>query len=567
MRKFLRVTSLKRVLPVFIAFAVIAGGTYFVKSQHLYGQWKQDRLYKAAVEAQKKKDFKSASLAARQLLKENPYHFGATEIMADLSANLRRPEAVLWRQRLVQLRPGSTKHRLDLASAAMAHNDPRLAKEALDKVKEEDRETAEFHRVAANIAFAMGNLSEAETQTIKLLKFEPDVVENQLKLHLIHLSSKNPKLSKEARDKLAQIAERLEFRKLALRALSGDALRRRDSKRAVELANLIGSAPDARFEDHILRLEILSLCGDPAFRSVLKTAEDEALKKPGQLFTLLRWLNGHKLGVEALDWSKQFSPEIMNLQVINLALAESYVVSTNWSGMEVWLKSRDWKEMDYLRNAFRSLAARQAKDTKSGEELWGKAVAGAAGKPDSLASLARVAYQWGWQKEAIETWWLLAKDKEHAKPALGLLTQVYKMKNDTAGLYKVAERKRQLDIHDLNNNNNYVLLSLLLNTNIEQAVELARDIHQKNPTNSFVASTYAYALHEDGNTPKALKVFNGLPEEDLRDPAIAAYYGVLLASEGQAEDAKRYLQLAKRSQLLPEEQSLVNEAWQKLDRK
>jgi hypothetical protein len=55
-----------------------------------------------------------------------------------------------------------------------------------------------------------------------------------------------------------------------------------------------------------------------------------------------------------------------------------------------------------------------------------------------------------------------------------------------------------------------------------------------------------------------------LKEEELRHPAIAAYYFVMLVESGQLDRARSYLPPAQMATLLPEEQQLLSAATRKL---
>jgi len=50
----------------------------------------------------------------------------------------------------------------------------------------------------------------------------------------------------------------------------------------------------------------------------------------------------------------------------------------------------------------------------------------------------------------------------------------------------------------------------------------------------------------------------------LRDPSLAAYYGVILTAAGKNEKAKEFLALARSGKLLPEERALIAKAEQSL---
>lgn len=59
---------------------------------------------------------------------------------------------------------------------------------------------------------------------------------------------------------------------------------------------------------------------------------------------------------------------------------------------------------------------------------------------------------------------------------------------------------------------------------------------------------------------EALALFEQLSRREIEDPSIAVYYGVILASAGQNDEAKKYFTLAAKAPVLPEERKLLTEA-------
>ena len=89
-------------------------------------------------------------------------------------------------------------------------------------------------------------------------------------------------------------------------------------------------------------------------------------------------------------------------------------------------------------------------------------------------------------------------------------------------------------------------------------------MHKENPANAIFSATYAFALFTEGKTSDALKMMETLKDAQLRHPAIAAYYFVMLVENGSMERAHLFLSAANRAQLLPEEQQLLTAATRKL---
>ena len=88
----------------------------------------------------------------------------------------------------------------------------------------------------------------------------------------------------------------------------------------------------------------------------------------------------------------------------------------------------------------------------------------------------------------------------------------------------------------------------------------AAELYAREPANPVFASTYAFSLHLQGKTKEGLEVLRALKPEDLANPAIAVYYGVLLSAAGETQASKDYLDKSDKAFLLPEELALVASA-------
>ena len=120
----------------------------------------------------------------------------------------------------------------------------------------------------------------------------------------------------------------------------------------------------------------------------------------------------------------------------------------------------------------------------------------------------------------------------------------------------------QVELHpdDLNMQNNFAQLSLLLGLNVARGQKAAADVYGKDPKNPAYVSTYAFALHTAGDSKKALKIFETLTQEQLHKPEIAAYYGVILAAAGDQSRAAEFLDIGEKAKLLPQEKALIEKA-------
>jgi Flp pilus assembly protein TadD len=105
--------------------------------------------------------------------------------------------------------------------------------------------------------------------------------------------------------------------------------------------------------------------------------------------------------------------------------------------------------------------------------------------------------------------------------------------------------------------NNFAQISLLLKAEPSHARAVAQDLYKAHPHNAAFASTYAFALFQSGDVKGPLKIMRQLTPEQLQDPSVAAYFGILLAAAGQNDNATEYFALAEKARLLPEEEELV----------
>ena len=103
------------------------------------------------------------------------------------------------------------------------------------------------------------------------------------------------------------------------------------------------------------------------------------------------------------------------------------------------------------------------------------------------------------------------------------------------------------------------MLGLLLGINTDTFTEFARknceDSSNRTPE---MAAAYAYSLLLKGKKEHAATVLQTLNETDLESQALFA--GLVNAASGNRDAARNYFQIAAKSDLLPEEQTLLRRA-------
>jgi hypothetical protein len=303
---------------------------------------------------------------------------------------------------------------------------------------------------------------------------------------------------------------------------------------------------------------------DQQFPSYLAELEDKAAADPGRIAALLSWMTRSKLNLLALDYVHTLPVEQSEKWPIPVAVADIYVQLGKWPELEAMTRKGQWTKFEFLRHAYLSRALREQGNGTASEREWISATAQAAGQTDFLTVLSQTASEWKWEKENTDLLWSLSKQPEKQREAFLALFRNYTKAGDTEGLYRVLVRWTEVAPDDLNVQNNLAQISLLLDVNVAQARRMAADLYRKSPTNPAYVTTYAYSLLTNSNAKEAAKTMNSLTAEQLRDPAISAYYGICLAAVHD-EKAREFLTAAQQAPLLPEEKKLIDKAFASLE--
>jgi len=351
----------------------------------------------------------------------------------------------------------------------------------------------------------------------------------------------------------------------SLRALAADALAHNSRITAEQWAKVLKAEKTATFSDQLLYLEATQ--GSEGASTALLDAQSSATQSPATAAALITWMNLHGLAPSALEWALSLPKQISETQPVPLAIAESYSSLQDWTALFSWVDSKNWRDYECFRLAVQSHALHHLtpadRPSMESETIWHAALKATDARPDRLAAIARLAEGWGYSAEAEEAWWAIANGNENAKEALESLQRLYQAKQNSRGLLRAAKRALELNPADLIAANNCAALGLLL-TGDNFSHRLAAKLHQENPTNVIFTATYAFALHLEGKTGDALKLMEKINEAQLRFPALAVYYFVMLVENGQMERARSFLATANKAALLPEEQQLLTDATRKL---
>ncbi|MEP7015900.1 MAG: hypothetical protein ABI925_10705 [Verrucomicrobiota bacterium] len=528
---------------------------------HLYTVVESRHLARRAAAYLSGGDLKQSALSARRALQMDPSCVAAVRILAEVAERANDRSAMGWRSKAIELEPRSIADMLAFVNCLVQFNDVATAEKMLRTLDEKTQQMAEFHAAAGRLAEAKKNMSEAELHWAEAVKLEPENKSYQLKLGLVLLRIDNGAKRESGLVILEKLRSDDKQRAEATRALILDGVAHRMSgTKLAEMARELQGYPEATFSDRLLYLDFLRQLRDPLFTARLTEIEKEAANHPANLAALISWMNANGMSLLAIDFTHTLSLDVATKWPAPMAIAEAYGKLGDWQELERLLKSKDWGEFDFLRHAYLARGLREGGRPVLAEREWALAQKGTADQAQLLSVLSRTISGWGWERESADLLWLLSKHPETQWEALQALYQWYASSGDTPGLYRVLTRLNELAPADRRLQNNLAQLRLLLNADVDRARKVAAEIYAKEPSNPSYASTYAFALYIKGDADEGLRIMNGFTESQLRDPSLAAYYGILLAAAGEKEKARKYLTVAASGKLLPEEKALVAKA-------
>ncbi|MEN3371200.1 MAG: hypothetical protein V7609_3343 [Verrucomicrobiota bacterium] len=545
------------VWTVGIILVLVVGSTIGYKQ---FRAWQQRRLIAEANALVNEGDFKRASLDARRLLQINPKSAEACRILARIAEKAGLRASLDWRRRVMDLGEATPNDLILLARAGIRFDDRATADVAMSRLPESAKETAEYHALLADIAFAQRDGVEMERQLSAASRLEPSNKDYAMRLAALRLGANDFELRDRGKETLREMKKDPALRRDAVRYLAEGALRQGDNSEALTLARELDALPGKTYADRLVFLTALQAARDSGFPAYLEELQTSSAGDAEQAAALMTWMNVHKMSREAIAWSAKLDPAVIGHKLVQVSLSDAFVTERDWAGLQRLVKSGNWGNFDFLRNALSARALRETGAEPDSTAQWNEAMKKVSANSRHILMLMETVEKWGWRTEAIDLLWLAAKDPARSDEALGALYRYFAKNGDTENLYRVLLHRIETQPDDRKVQNNFAQLSLLLNLNVDRAQKMARDLAEKEPSNPAYVSTCAFALFTQGDVKKARKTIETLSDAQLHQPEVAAYYGMILAAAGEQVRAVEFLDLGEKATLLPPEKALVEKA-------
>lgn len=500
---------------------------------------------------------RKATLQAMRLVQIDKDYTPAATLLADIAEKNLSREALRWRMFAAKTDP-STEHQIALARTSIYFQEWEWADQALRAVKPKERQSVSYLQTAGAMALALRRYGEAEHFFAKALLADPNQPSLRLNLDITRLALNDPKIQEQAREDLRSLKKQPAFAQPAAYALLQDALA--TGKSLEPIARDLLALPSPSFSDRLAALTALAQVSAPDAGSLLADLQKSVADNPGEIYVLCNWMVRQGKAVEAKQWLDSLAPEKLKTTPVPMAYAECLLSLKDWKALADRLSREKWADSEVLRHAFLLRAKREmspASRSETGLSDWKQALRGESVRPGELYLAANLFWSWGWKTEAEDLWWTIAAQTTNPEMALRTLDQIFRAEKNTGKLWWVSQRAHQTNPRDKVSQNNYAMLSLLLNLDLKNAHTLAESLYRGQPENPAFLSTYAFSLYRRGQTKEALRLFSTLDPKLLEDPAYAFYYALFLKAEGKESESVRYAKLAEKANLLPEEKALM----------
>ena len=169
-----------------------------------------------------------------------------------------------------------------------------------------------------------------------------------------------------------------------------------------------------------------------------------------------------------------------------------------------------------------------------------------------------MALEWGWQPRAEAALLKLATfDRCPAWAGDSLWAAALKT-GDSAQIYRASRLVANANPSSIAARNNFLLLALLGRHEKDAPFPLIQAHYQKNSELPEVVATYGLALSQQGKSDEAVALMAALNPAQLREPRMALYYGISLATAGRTEDAHEQFKLGIAGIRYPDEKALTD---------
>jgi tetratricopeptide (TPR) repeat protein len=269
-----------------------------------------------------------------------------------------------------------------------------------------------------------------------------------------------------------------------------------------------------------------------------------------------RWL--YNQGEPELVLELATPPDALGNQELFLARLDALAYLNNWTEVEKELPD-DSPLPQTIILLYRARAEQELGDPTGSAATWDRARAAAATEKGMLSYLGQYAMKLGLWKEAKKTYTQMAQNQEEALEGYTALLQVeaeHGTNDEILGTLKQMMADLPLRPEP---KNDWAYLSLLMNTDVDEALGTAQSLVQANPQMLAYRTTLALGYLRKNDAAGAAKVYEGLQIDwTTASPSAKLTYAAVLAANGNKDQAATVVRTLNRSQMRAEEWALLD---------
>lgn len=530
-----------------------------------YLDHKKDRALGQARDFLVAEDFDRAKLALDVALGAKPGDPETLRVAVDLLEQVGSPEALRLQRALVRIAPQDTAEHAHLVTSALRFKDLNTARDGMRGMTPTQANEPVALRAALAYAQATHNHPIADLLYQQLRAEEPDN-ENLQVLHAV-LLLQHPQADKRetALTELDRLRSQPRHQLFILRRLLIDAMSRRDTDRAIALAEELCQADGATLSDHLHRANLALNVARSPFPEVIAEVLPALGDDPAEVAELLRWLILVGQADYADSWLAEQSAELRADSALRDAETELAAARQDWDHMQDLLEHGSWGPVarDTVRLAFTAHLAASRNNLPLQDESWDEALVAGANRLADLTLLYRLAAIWRWEEHAEAPLWAITRAFPQHAWAHQVLFDYFLVRRDTRNMQALIGTLRLADPAVSRYQYDWALLTLLLRqsatwTDEKQTME---SLYQRDPANAYYTTGYAFALALSERADEAVEAADTISAIERNIPERAPYLAYVYASAFKVDAVNELLAIAAEyPDYLPEELALLKQA-------
>lgn len=510
---------------------------------------------KTAQEYLENENYRNAFSEVQKAILKNPEDIDSYAIALTASENSNEHHQYIpaYLQRLMEIEPDNPYHFQKYVLLTLRLGATGEAKEVFANYPEAARNTQEYHQLGYSIGSALKDTNLAESHLSKLVELNPEDPTLHFFLSTLQLrSSETDSIRTNAQSSLEDLATTEDGKVPALRVLLSHSIVEKNIEQTKRYVSEIGDMEDLTIIDRLLILLAQKLIDESSFPEEVRNFLKEPIPDSVSIRLTLDFLVRNKMGTLAADWIETLSPESKEAPEVARKISQTYYEIEDWSRLKSSLIETNWGNEDYGRLLLLALTNRKEGDPISFQTNWKQCLVKVGTNQDALKSLFNTISSWGWLEESVEVLEIRFREKPEDEEIFQQLIAYFMSNGETDKAIETLSRRVEFLPEDANSKNNLALLSLISGVNETIAFNFAEENYNKDKTNPYFLTTWAFALAMRDRVNEAL------PEEQLSDSQRAVYIAYIYLEANKLDTAEAYTAKVDASSLFREEQALLN---------